>query len=99
MRVRVEAEKLTLTLECGDRVGLKVRGEDVVVTPREPVVVRLDGHGDRIPGLPRPWGTEGVRRTDGSVITASVSIRPLASSTAQYEVNPTSSANSTTNSP
>jgi alpha,alpha-trehalose phosphorylase len=72
VRVRVEADRMKLTLECGDRVDLTVRGEEVTVTGREPVVVVLDGHGDRIPGLPRPWGTEGVRRSDGSVITASV---------------------------
>jgi hypothetical protein len=44
----------------------------VRVIPDSPLVVALDGHGDRIPGLPKPWGTEGVRRSDGSVITASL---------------------------
>ncbi len=72
VRVRVEPDSVTMDVETGEGAEVVVRGQKVRVTTDGPVVVPLDGHGDRIPGLPKPWGTEGVRRSDGSVITASL---------------------------
>jgi alpha,alpha-trehalose phosphorylase len=72
VRVRVQADEVTLTLETGESARLVVRGQEVVVTLEEAVTVPLDGQGPRLPGLPRSWGREGVRRADGSVITATV---------------------------
>ena len=59
VRVRVEADALTLTLETGEGVDLVVRGQEVRVIPDSPLVVALDGHGDRIPGLPEALGHRG----------------------------------------
>jgi alpha,alpha-trehalose phosphorylase len=72
VRVRVEESRVTLTVEAGDAAVLTVRGKQVEVTAQEEVVVPLDGQGPRLPGLPTPWVREGVRRADGSIITASV---------------------------
>ena len=72
VRVQVEREQVTLTLETGEMARLVVRGKEVQVTPDEPVVVPLDGQGPRLPGGPPVWGRDGVRRADGTVITASV---------------------------
>jgi len=72
MRVRVDHEQVELTLETGDQVDITVRGKHVQVTAAEPVAVPLDGHGDRLAGFPTPWARDGVRRADGTVITASV---------------------------
>ena len=72
VRVRVEREQVTLVLETGELARLTVRGKEVQVTPDEPVVVPLDGQGPRMPGGPPVWGRDGVRRADGTVITASV---------------------------
>jgi alpha,alpha-trehalose phosphorylase len=49
-----------------------VRGKELEVTAAETVTVPLDGHGPRLPGGPPAWGREGVRRADGTVISASV---------------------------
>jgi alpha,alpha-trehalose phosphorylase len=72
VRVQVEREQVTLTLETGEMARLVVRGKEVQVTPDEPVVVPLDDQGPRLPGGPPVWGRDGVRRADGTVITASV---------------------------
>jgi alpha,alpha-trehalose phosphorylase len=72
VRVRVEESRVTLTVEDGDSAVLTVRGKQVEVTAQEEVVVPLDDQGPRLPGLPTPWVREGVRRADGSIITASV---------------------------
>ena len=60
------------TVEDGEQVELTVRGKLVQVTPDETVVVPLDGQGPRLPGDPPAWSRDGVRRSDGTVITASV---------------------------
>jgi alpha,alpha-trehalose phosphorylase len=72
LRVRVEPTQLTLTVEAGDHAELSVRGKLVTVAVDEPVVVPLDGQGPRLPGDPPAWVRDGVRRADGTVITASV---------------------------
>ena len=72
VRVRVDHTEVTLTLETGQKAELSVRGELVQVTDVEPVVVPLEDHGPRLPGDTPAWVRDGVRRADGSVITASV---------------------------
>ncbi len=72
VRVKVDHDEVRLTLETGEMAQLTVRGKEVQVTPDEPVVVPLDGMGPRLPGNPPVWGRDGVRRADGTVITASV---------------------------
>lgn len=72
VRVTVRVDELDLVVEDGDGpVTFDVRGTDVVVTPGTSAVVwPLDGHGPRIDGEPpNPVGT---RRSDGTVITATV---------------------------
>jgi alpha,alpha-trehalose phosphorylase len=72
LRVTVESTKLSLALETGESATVTVRGTEVTVTSQEPVSVPLEDQGRRLPGKPPAWGREGVRRADGSVITASV---------------------------
>ncbi|HYO38352.1 MAG TPA: glycosyl hydrolase family 65 protein [Nocardioidaceae bacterium] len=72
LRVCVDREAVTLTLETGEEATVTVRGKQVQVTADAPVVGPLDGMGPRLSGTPPPWGRDGVRRADGSVITASV---------------------------
>jgi alpha,alpha-trehalose phosphorylase len=72
VRVRVDHSEVTLTLETGQKAELAVRGELVQVTDVEPVVVPLEDQGPRLPGDTPSWVRDGVRRADGSVITASV---------------------------
>jgi alpha,alpha-trehalose phosphorylase len=70
--VRVEPDQVALTLETGELVEMTVRGKQVEVTPDEPVVVPLAHQGPRLAGAPASWGRDGVRRADGTVITASL---------------------------
>jgi alpha,alpha-trehalose phosphorylase len=72
VRVTVREEELDIVVEDGTgTLTFDVRGEQVVVAPGHPAVVHpLDGHGPRIDGEPKnPVGT---RRSDGTVITATV---------------------------
>ena len=71
VRVRVEAEQVTLTLEEGEEVSLSVRDKQVLLSEGEPVLVPLADQGPRLVE-PEPWVRGGVRRADNSVITASV---------------------------
>ena len=59
VRVQVEREQVTLTLETGEMARLTVRGKEVQVTPDEPVVVPLDGQG---PAAARRAAGVGPRR-------------------------------------
>ncbi|KRE61301.1 glycosyl hydrolase family 65 protein [Nostocoides sp. Soil756] len=73
LRVRLAEHELELTVEEGAAsVPVEVRGQAHEVAPGTPVVVTLDGHGERLSGLlgrrPRLGGT----RADGSRITAGV---------------------------
>jgi alpha,alpha-trehalose phosphorylase len=70
--VRVEPEQVVLRLETGEAAELTVRGKLVQLVLGEPVTVPLDGQGPRTQGAPKAWATDGVRRSDGSLITASV---------------------------
>jgi alpha,alpha-trehalose phosphorylase len=70
--VRVEPGQVVLRLETGDGAEITVRGKLVQLVAGEAVTVPLDGQGPRTQGAPKGWTTEGVRRADGSVITASV---------------------------
>jgi len=72
VRVCVDAEQVTLTLETGQRALVSVRGKEVEVTLDEPVTVPLSDQGPRLAGGPPAWVRDGVRRADGTVITASV---------------------------
>jgi alpha,alpha-trehalose phosphorylase len=72
VRVCVDADQVVLTLETGEQAELSVRGKPVQLTTEAPTTVPLDGHGPRLPGGPPVWGRDGVRRADGTVITASV---------------------------
>jgi alpha,alpha-trehalose phosphorylase len=72
LRVRVEPDQVSLALETGELVEMTVRGKQVEVTLDEPVVVPLSDQGPRLAGAPASWGRDGVRRADGTVITASL---------------------------
>ena len=72
VRVCVDHRQVVLSLESGDHARLSVRGKEVEVTADECVSVPLDGQGLRLPGGPPAWGRDGVRRADGTVISASV---------------------------
>ncbi|WP_424948692.1 glycoside hydrolase family 65 protein [Dermatophilus congolensis] len=51
LRVLVEREAITLTLEEGDPLTLKVRGVSYTVTSQEPVRVGLEGQGPQLPPI------------------------------------------------
>jgi len=78
VRVTVRRDELELVVEDQQPNGrgelvdpeIGVRGKVVTVTPGEPVVVPLDGHGPEITGTPPP--VAGRRRADGTIITAIV---------------------------
>jgi alpha,alpha-trehalose phosphorylase len=72
VRVCVDHSQVVLTLESGESARLAVRGKELEVTPAEAVTVPLDGQGLRLPDGPPAWGRDGVRRADGTVISASV---------------------------
>ncbi len=72
LRVFLEQDQVTLSLETGELAQLTVRGKKVQVASGDAVVVPLDGQGPRIDGELVNWISEGVRRADGTVITASV---------------------------
>ncbi|WP_425464716.1 glycoside hydrolase family 65 protein [Nocardioides dongxiaopingii] len=74
VRVRVEPDALHLEVEQagpdGGELSFGVKGETVSVAPGAPTSVVLDGRGPRLEGVPpNPAGT---RRSDGTVITATV---------------------------
>ena len=72
IRVVVRPEELELTVEEGSSASLSVRGKDVTVTADEPVLVPLADQGPRLAGGPGASPQVGVRRADGTFITASV---------------------------
>ena len=72
LRVAVRQDEVALALETGEEVAVTVRGEKVVVRHGEPVTVALDGQGPRIDGRPEPLALQGMRREDGTIVTASV---------------------------
>ena len=72
IRVSLERDHISFTLEEGDPVELSVRGEKVCVEGPDPVRVELDGQGICLPSLDDTHPVTGNRRADGSVITALV---------------------------
>ncbi|TNC41805.1 glycoside hydrolase family 65 protein [Mumia zhuanghuii] len=72
IRVRITADAVELTVEKGTGAKFSVRGKIVHVTAAEPVVVPLEDQGPLLAGTPGPGPLEGVRRADGSIITATV---------------------------
>ena len=72
LRVSLTHEQVVLSLETGELAELTVRGKPVQVTAEASMTIPLQDQGPRLPGTPAAWVQEGVRRTDGSLITASV---------------------------
>ncbi|GAB3820642.1 glycosyl hydrolase family 65 protein [Tessaracoccus terricola] len=72
IRVLLERERISFTLENGGPVELAVRGQEVVVASETPVVVELADQGEVLPSLDAKHPVTGGRRADGSVITANV---------------------------
>ncbi|MDD9206748.1 glycosyl hydrolase family 65 protein, partial [Georgenia sp. 10Sc9-8] len=73
-RVRVDLyqDKVTLTVEDGDKATIHVRGETVELESGSPVTVPLEHQGARRKGAPSARDIAGSRRADGTLITASV---------------------------
>ena len=72
VRVDVRQNELELTVEEGSSASLSVRGKAVSVTADAPVLVPLADQGPRLDGGPGESPQVGVRRADGTFITASV---------------------------
>jgi alpha,alpha-trehalose phosphorylase len=72
--VELTEDRITFTLPdpASADVSLTVRGASYVVTAAAPLVVELDGQGDRIDGLLGDHPVIGGTRADGSTITAGV---------------------------
>jgi alpha,alpha-trehalose phosphorylase len=72
--VELTEDRITFTLpDPGSAdVALTIRGTSYVVTAAAPLVVELDGQGDRIDGLLGDHPVIGGTRADGSTITAGV---------------------------
>ncbi|MCJ1673422.1 glycoside hydrolase family 65 protein [Rathayibacter sp. VKM Ac-2929] len=83
VRVEVTQEAVLLTVEDGDAAAITVRGERVHVESGNPVRVGLGHQGPRLTGAPTTSDIEGTRRSDGTVITASI---PTISMTPEPEV-------------
>jgi len=72
VRVELEPESITFVVETGDEARVRVRGTDVLVRAGAPVTVPLDGQGPRLYGAPTMRDVEGSRRSDGTLLTASI---------------------------
>ncbi|MDR2347738.1 MAG: hypothetical protein LBD90_03770, partial [Bifidobacteriaceae bacterium] len=72
LAVTVLPELIRFELEAGEGADVTVRGVAVAVRPGRPVEVPLAGQGPRLIGAPTARDIAGARRSDGSVITASV---------------------------
>jgi len=70
VKVTVWADRVDLEIEDGKQATLRVRGQEVIVMPGDPVSVPLDGQGPRLEGVPPP--VPGRRRSDGTIIAAIV---------------------------
>ena len=77
MRVKVEHEQITFTLETGpaSALPLVVQGREVALTRGDPLVVPLDPWG-RLSGRPSMRDIVGTVREDGSVMQATVPSHP-----------------------
>ncbi|KQO63696.1 glycoside hydrolase family 65 protein [Curtobacterium sp. Leaf261] len=73
VRVDLEQERMTFTVETGFGATVWVHNEEFAITADEPVVVPLMHQGPRMQGhAPTTSDIQGTLRADGSVITASV---------------------------
>src|SRR5690606_33287427 len=70
LRVVLEHQRITFTVEEGDSAEVIVRGHQVVVDRSGPVTVELEGQGPRLTETPRL--RTGEKRPDGTLITATV---------------------------
>jgi alpha,alpha-trehalose phosphorylase len=71
--VKLTSRKIEFTMEDGDEpVVVSVRGQDIKVGPGGPVAVPLEDQGPRITGDISLAAQRGGRRSDGSLITATV---------------------------
>jgi alpha,alpha-trehalose phosphorylase len=73
-RVRVDLARndITFTIEQGDDVRVSVRGEQIFVAAGTPVTVGLTHQGAKLRGVPTMDHVRGLRRADGSLLTASI---------------------------
>jgi alpha,alpha-trehalose phosphorylase len=73
VRVDLEQQALTFTVETGDGFDAWVHNQQIEVRPGEPTVVPLPHQGPRMAGhAPTTSDIQGTLRADGSVITASI---------------------------
>ncbi|MFC7431677.1 MULTISPECIES: glycoside hydrolase family 65 protein [unclassified Agrococcus] len=73
LRIRVQQDAITFTVEEGSDARVLVRGEHVLVRAGEPCTVDLDGQGPVVDeDAPSTDDLEGFRRADGTLITASL---------------------------
>jgi len=73
MRVDLEQQRMTFTIETGTAVTVWVHNQEFTVTAAEPVVVPVVHQGPRMEGhAPTTSDIQGTLRADGSVITASI---------------------------
>lgn len=72
IRVHLERDHMTFTLEKGDPLEVTVRDQLVHITGAAPIWVELNGQGLHLPSLDASHPVTGNRRSDGSVITALV---------------------------
>ncbi|HYP44913.1 MAG TPA: glycosyl hydrolase family 65 protein [Propionibacteriaceae bacterium] len=70
LKVVLTRSEISFTVEVGAEAALSVRGQEVRVTSAAPVTVSLDGQGPSVNG--RLALSNGERRRDGTVITATV---------------------------
>lgn len=72
VRVTVQPDHIRFALEKGCPMELSVRDTAVVVTNDDEVCIALDGQGPRVVGTPSMQDVEGARRSDGTLLTASI---------------------------
>ncbi|WP_419817968.1 glycoside hydrolase family 65 protein [Glaciibacter flavus] len=81
IRVDLVAESITFTVEEGHEAELSVRGQVVHVREGSPITVPLTHQGARLVGGPTMDDVRGQRRSDGTLLTASIPAIAL-----EYEV-------------
>lgn len=72
LRIELDQNAISFTVEVGDSAELSVRGERVNVRAGSPVTVELAHQGGRIQGAPTMADVRGQRRADGTLLTASI---------------------------
>lgn len=74
LRVMLEHDRMTFTVEDGERADVVVRGRAITIDTSGPVSVELEGQGPRLTDHPRL--RTGEKRPDGTLITATVPAAP-----------------------